>query len=159
MRQLLVTLADAASEADVQAYVTTLRALRHVARVEFLTAGETAGLSRRPTADGEHPDVTVRADELFFKGPDGALLAKLKPREAEVVKLLTQRRRTGEPLLLGRDALLAALRAFAPGMWNAVKSVTSATDAYAGAQERLAGTEWELIARRGQYGFRSDAEA
>lgn len=156
MQQVLVTFGDETSEADVQAYVTTIRRLRGVSRVEFLTARETASLARRPTDDGENPDVTVRADEMFFKGPDGALLAKLNEKEAEVIKLLTHRRRLGERPLKGRDGLLAGLRAFSPGVWNSVKSASSATDAYAGALKQFAGTEWELIDKRGVYGFRSD---
>lgn len=155
MRQVLVTFRDEASEAEVQSYVTTIRHLRHVARVELVSAREAAGLPRSPTADESNPDITVRGDEMFFKGPDGALLARLTAQEAEVIHLLTRRRKARLGPIERSKELLAALRQASPGMWGAVKSVSTATDAYASAREKLVGTEWELIDKpRGTYGFK-----
>lgn len=155
MRQVLVTFREEASEAEVQSYVTTIRNLRHVARVELVSSREAAGLPRNPTSDAANPDITVRGDEMFFKGPDGALLARLSAQEAEVVHLLTLRRKQRLGPIERSKELLAALRAASPGMWESVKSVSTATDAYASAREKLAGTEWELIDKpRGTYGFK-----
>src|SRR5687768_10734196 len=91
MTQVLVTFKDGASASEIEAVLSTIRQIRVVTRVELISDREASGLARLPTADQSNPDVTVRGDEMFFKGPDGALLARLSEPEGDVVRLLVKR--------------------------------------------------------------------
>lgn len=154
MTQVLASFKDGTSAAEIEAFLTIVRQIHMVARVELISDREAAGLARLPTADQTNPDVTVRGDEMFFKGPDGALLAQLNEPEGDVVRLLVKRRKLGKNPIRGSKTLLKELQTAWPGRWGD-KSISAATDAYRDARLKLAGTEWELIETpRGTYGFK-----
>jgi hypothetical protein len=153
MQQALITFKPDTSEAEVQAYLLTLRRLAGVAQVELLTDDEARGIVRRPTGD-ESPDTTYRGGHAFFKGPDGALMQRLTPAEADVVNLLAERVRAGAGPVEGAKALLRALQEALPDTWGKKRGASSATDAYASARAKLLATGWDLVAEpAGTYYF------
>lgn len=110
-----------------------------------------AEVHRVPTPDGL-PEVVLAGDAAYLRDGDGALLAELPEREAELVELLLRRLRDGRAAIASREQLVAALRAFAPGVWSEVSPEVIGL-VYARAREALKWTPWPLEDRRGVYGF------